>query len=114
MHSYGVALHGILTEARWTELLHEVALRIGMSAVGKPAIWTYPLEGKGGVGQTIMLPITESFLALDTWPDHRGAFLLVCSCRNYFGKDIDAVVAEFGLSVLGGPGRRFYNELNLT
>lgn len=114
MHSYGVVLHGTLTPERWIELLHAVARAIGMSAVAEPKTWTYPIDGEGGTGQTSVLPITESFLALDTWSDHRGAYLFVCSCRFYHTADVDAVAKHFGLEVELKPGRRFYHELNLT
>lgn len=114
MHSLGVVLQGTLTGQRWVEFLHAVARAIGMSAIAEPAIWNYPLDGKGGTGQTILLPITESFLALDTWFDHRGAYLFVCSCRPYFSADIDKVATEFGLKPQLAPGRRWYAELNLV
>ena len=114
MHCAGIVLHGHLPELRWLELLHEIALAIGMEAVGNPKIWTYPLEGKGGTGQTILLPITESFLALDTWSDHDGAYLIVCSCRHYHTKDIDDVAKKNGLRVEVKDGKRFYRELSLT
>jgi S-adenosylmethionine/arginine decarboxylase-like enzyme len=113
MHSMGVVLHGSLSNDRWLELLNEIARAIGMTAVGEAKVWDYPLEGKGGTGQTIVLPITESFLALDTWRDHSGAYLFVCSCRPYYSADIDAVAASFGLKVSLSSGRRFYHELNL-
>lgn len=113
MHSLGVVLRGALPSPRWMEFLHEVAKAIGMSAVGEPAVWTYPLEGRGGNGQTMLLPITESFLALDTWSDHDGAYLFVCSCRPYYSADIDAVANAFGLKTALNAGARFYNELNL-
>jgi hypothetical protein len=114
MHVFGVVLHGPhLSELRWTEFLHEVTKAIGMSALEDPAVWTYPVDGKGGSGQTIVLPITESFLALDTWPDHRGAYLLVCSCRAFRGEEIDAVAASFGLTPARDIDGRFGRELNL-
>jgi len=114
MHCAGIVLKGTLPAERWLELLHAIAKAIGMSAVEKPAVWTYPtVSGAGGTGQTIVLPITESFLALDTWSDHDGAYLFVCSCRQYFTKDIDDVAKAFGLSVRVDIGRRFYNELDL-
>jgi hypothetical protein len=114
MHSFGVVLEGaLLTEGRWIDFLHEVAQAIGMSPVADPVVFTYPLNDKGGTGQTVFLPITESFLALDTWPDHHGAYLFVCSCRPYFSADIDRVAAEFGLKPARDNGRRFYAELNL-
>lgn len=113
MHTFGLVLHGTLSDSRWLQFLHEVALAIGMSAVADPAVWTYPLDGKGGTGQTIVLPITESFLALDTWRDHSGAYLLVCSCRPFYGEDIDAVSALFGLTSGRNGGTRFSAELHL-
>jgi S-adenosylmethionine/arginine decarboxylase-like enzyme len=114
MHAYGVVLQGVLSGPRWIEFLQAVAQAIGMSAVAEPAVWTYPVEGKGGTGQTIVLPITESFLALDTWADHDGAYLLVCSCRPYFSADINKVATSFGLTAELATGRRFYAELNLA
>ena len=114
MHSAGLVLQGVLTPARWLEFLAEVAKAIGMSAVDEAKVWTYPaLDGKGGSGQTIVLPVTESFLALDTWADHHGAYLLVCSCRSYYTADIDLVAERFGLKVVLHPSRRFYHELDL-
>lgn len=114
MHSLGIVLQGQLPPPRWIEFLHAVAKAIGMNAVAEPKIWDYPTDGKGGNGQTIVLPITESFLALDTWADHRGAYLFVCSCRPYFSKDVDTVAAAFGLKTALVPGKRFYAELDLV
>jgi len=113
MHSCGIVLRGALPELHWMELLHALARAIGMTAVGQPKVWTYPIAGKGGTGQTILLPITESFLALDTWSDHDGAYLFVCSCRQYDITAIDAVAQAFGLKTSSNSGARFYSELNL-
>lgn len=113
IRAFGVVLHGSLPETRWTQFLHEVALAIGMNAVAPPAVWTYPVDGKGGNGQTMVLPITESFLALDTWPDHRGAYLFVCSCRPFYSEDIDAVAGLFGLRPSRDEDGRFRHELKL-
>lgn len=114
MRTFGVVLRGALTETRWLEFLNEVATRIGMSAVSQPAVWSYPLHGKGGNGQTMVLPITESFLALDTWLDFQGAYLLVCSCRPYDSVEIDDVAREFGLVPTRDSSGRFRAELELT
>ena len=113
MHCTGIVLHGRLAELRWLELMHGMAKAIGMEAVGDPKVWTYPLEGKGGTGQTILLPITESFLALDTWSDHDGAYLFVCSCRPYHTTDLDNVAVGYGLRVEMRDSERFYRELIL-
>lgn len=114
MHSLGVVLRGELPETRWVEFINAVAEAIGMTAVGEPVVFTYPLDGKGGTGQTILLPITESFIVLDTWRDHSGAYLFVCSCRSYFSADVDAVAASFGLKTSVDGDARFYKELSLT
>lgn len=114
MHSCGIVLLGTLAELHWLEFLHAVVRAIGMNAVGQPKIWTYPFEGKGGTGQTILLPISESFLALDTWSDHDGAYLFVCSCRSYDIAAIDAVARAYGLTTSSRVGQRFYSELRLT
>lgn len=82
-HFYSCALCGELTPERWLDFLTEIAPAIGMTPVYKPAVWTYPCGDKGGVGQTLVQPITESFIVLDTWPDHKGAYLFVCSCKRF-------------------------------
>jgi hypothetical protein len=114
MHSLGLVLLGQLSEGRWIELLHAVARGIGMTAVGDPVVFTYPLDGKGGTGQSLFLPITESFIALDTWRDHCGAYLFVCSCRPYAVPDIEKVAIGFGLKPAVNGGGRFYAELDLS
>lgn len=116
MHCAGIVLKGTLTDAvRWIELLEAIAEAIGMSAVEEPKVWSYPTaNGSGGVGMTIVLPITESFLALDTWSDHDAAYLFVCSCRLFHTADIDKVAQTFSLKVTTDSRRRFYNELDLT
>lgn len=113
MHSAGIVLRGSLDRDAWINFPFAVAQGIGMEAVGDPAVWDYPVEGKGGVGMTVCQPITESFIVLDTWSAHDGAYLFVCSCRGYFTADIDAVAKRFGLKVECRDDRRFYQELRL-
>jgi hypothetical protein len=112
MHSLGMVVRGKLSRERWIDMLHAVACSVGMSPVGKETVCDYPIDGKGGCGSTVFLPITESFLILDTWSDHDGAYLFVSSCRPYFSADVDKVALEFGLKV--SLEHRFYNELSLA
>lgn len=115
MHSFGVVLRGhYVVDARWCDFLKEVARSIGMSPVGEPKVWDYPLQGKGGTGQTIVLPITESFLVVDTWWDHDGAYLFVCSCREFaIGRVLDTAEA-FGLKPSLHPQQgAFFHTLRL-
>jgi S-adenosylmethionine/arginine decarboxylase-like enzyme len=99
MHVCAVALRGAMDEARWREFLTAMTAAIGMNPVGEPATWTYPIDGLGGTGQTIVLPITESFLALDTWPDHGGAYLVICSCKPITASTVYRTVFAFGLDL---------------
>lgn len=113
MRSFGLVLHGQLTEKQWKEFLTAVCDAIGMYPVGEPTAWTYPLEGKGGTGQTIMLPITESFLIVDTWSDHDGAYLFVCSCREFAMGGILDVADNFSLQASTEPEGAFFHQLRL-
>jgi len=103
----GVALHGALDELEWRRLLLYCASALGMKAVASAAAWRYPLkDGTGGNGWTIVQPITESFLALDTWPGHQGAYLFVCSCKPFPPNVLTKTIETFGLQVgeaIGAP-----------
>jgi S-adenosylmethionine/arginine decarboxylase-like enzyme len=79
----GMSLQGSKSEGEWRTFLFEATRFLGMDPAGLPGIWRYPFKGKGGNGMTMMQPITESFLALDTWPDHNGVYLLINSCKKF-------------------------------
>ena len=104
MYSYSFALTGLLSAEQWCSFLDEVTQAIGMTPVYSPAVWRYPLCGAGGTGETIVQPITESFLAVDTWPDHGGAYLLVCSCRPFDPHVIQTILAKWKLGIGGEVG----------
>lgn len=97
MHARGWVLRGRLSLPRWRGFLIECAAALGMEPAGEAATWKYPFKGKGGSGHTVVQPITESFLALDTWPDHDGAYLFVCSCRDFVAAKLAVVIALYGL-----------------
>lgn len=100
MYLRAVVLRGKLEQAQWMAFLRELTSRLGMNAAGLPALWHYPLPGgQGGVGQTIVQPITESFLAVDTWPDFDGAYLVVCSCKPVVVGAIQRAARACGLTV---------------
>lgn len=114
MRVAGIVLRGELPVTEWQHFLKDVTKKIGMSAVGEGAVCSYPLpNGKGGIGHSIFLPITESFLVLDTWSDHNGAFLFICSCKSFGLFAIEEVAKEYGLVALKGESRRMAAELNL-
>lgn len=98
MHTQGFALKGKMEAARWQSFLCAVAEAMGMTPTGHPAMWKYPLaNGAGGTGITLIQPITESFLAIDIWPDHGGAYLQICSCKFFSKSNVIAMARQFGL-----------------
>jgi hypothetical protein len=100
-------LRGELPVSEWQAFLKNLVEVIGMTAVSEPVVCSYPLpNGAGGVGHSIFVPITESFVVLDTWSDHNGAYLFVCSCKPFALHDIDSVAGDFGLIALKGETRR--------
>jgi S-adenosylmethionine/arginine decarboxylase-like enzyme len=107
MHFQAFALRGRLENERWRVVLADATAAIDMANAGDAAEWVYPLaNGAGGQGATIVQPITESFLALDTWPDHDGAYLIVCSCRPFDARALDHVLKAHGLVVTGTANHR--------
>lgn len=83
VHCCGVVLRGHMRAEDWEAFLGGAAGIMGMHPVAAPARWHYPVTGLGGNGDTIVQPITESFLIVDTWPDHSGAYLFICSCKPF-------------------------------
>lgn len=69
-----------------------------MAPIGYATLWQYPIEGKGGHGCTIVQPISESFLALDVWTDHDGAYLFICSCLEFEPAQLRETISMFGLN----------------
>lgn len=105
MFSRAIVVRGCLTLTKWRAFLASCAKSMGMTPAGKAAVWRYPVDGKGGNGYTIMQPITESFIALDTWPDHDGAYLFIASCRKFAVAHVTETALLFGLDVddIGAP-----------
>lgn len=100
MRSRAIVLKGTLAPHEWRHFLKKCTKAMGMAPAGKAATWKYPTaDGKGGVGFTIVQPITESFLALDAWPDFDGAYLMVASCRKFAISKITETALLFGLDV---------------
>lgn len=97
MYSRGMVLHGNVSKPQWRRFLIVCAETLGMSPLKSGAIWKYPIGGKGGNGYTVVQPMTESFLAIDTWPDHEGAYLFICSCKEFTVASLGIVLESFGL-----------------
>lgn len=91
-----LSIGGSRTEAQWFRFLDQLTQTMGMNKADRPVAWHYPIEGAGGNGMTIIQPITESFLALDTWPDHNGVYLFINSCKPFDAEGIIKWIAQQG------------------
>jgi hypothetical protein len=78
------------SQEEWLALLPRIAHALNMTCAYPPAVWPYPYGGKGGNGLTIVQAITESYISLDVWPDHRGVYLCVKSCEPFDVADLIA------------------------
>lgn len=94
-----MSIGGSRTDAQWKQLLLDLTEFMGMTPVNDAAEWHYPLQGKGGNGMTLVQPITDSFLALDTWPDHNGVYLFINSCKPFDYLGVMAWVKSKGLEL---------------
>jgi S-adenosylmethionine/arginine decarboxylase-like enzyme len=103
MHMHSFSLQGTsMPHENWRHLMNELVVAIGMRPVGAPASWHYPTEdGHGGFGTTMIQPIIQSFLAVDTWPDHGAAYLIVCSCRRFDVQQIKPLLKKWRLTICG-------------
>ena len=106
MHTQGAVLKGTLSEGQWRTFLLQATFDMEMTPAGEPAVYHYPLDGKGGNGMTLMQPLTESFMVVDTWPDHDGAYLHISSCKPFALRQIMGALDEFGLELKSAASRQ--------
>jgi hypothetical protein len=100
MFSQNLVLRGRLDEAGWRSFLEECVSDLELTPVGDETVWSYPTaDGKGGEGLTICRPMAESFMVVDVWPAHNGAYLHISSCREFDIDGIVAVAAGFSLDM---------------
>lgn len=95
----GATLRGTMNDDVWSEFLESLIDRIGMTPFADEKRWTWPLTERGPNGTIIVRPITESFVALDIWPDHAGAYLHLCSCKPFTLAPFRECCAEFGIEI---------------
>jgi len=88
---------GSSNESICKEINQKIVSAIKMNIDGlSPKTWEYPLDdGKGGEGITLVQPLVESFIAWDTWPLLRGAYLFVVSCKEYNPDIIINILEEY-------------------
>ena len=91
------------------ELVDSVVDVLGMHKVHKPTWYHYPVNDTGGKGFTYIQPITESFIAFDSWSDFNGGYLIMCSCRTINLNKVCKRIRALGYKIK----QMTANELNL-
>lgn len=107
MYTQNYVLRGCLDDhptqldgSAWKAFLIHCVAAMGMTTAGEAAVWSYPTDdGKGGEGMTVCQPMTESFIVVDTWPAHDGAYLHVSSCRKFDPSSLIEPVRAAGLAI---------------
>ncbi len=88
-----------ISEERSMALVDLIIQKMDMHPAHAPAFYHYPVDGKGGVGFTHVQALTESFVAVDSWPDHGGAYLSVRSCKPFNGERLRKALIEADIPV---------------
>ena len=96
------SVKGDVSEDIGIKMVEKIVDEIGMERAVGESISRYPVNGRGGVGYTFFQPITESFLAFDAWPDLKGAYLVICSCKPFSVAKVQETMLAFGLKVMDG------------
>ena len=99
MDVVGFAVKGNTSFFEGRMLVELVVHALGMNKVHQPTYYKYPVDGAGGVGFTYIQPISESFVALDSWPDHKGAYLVICSCKPVDVNLVKKVLGQEGYTI---------------
>jgi hypothetical protein len=104
MSDLGLNLHvlilkvaAVLPLEEMKEVLKGIVAVAGMRTGGmEAAAWTYPIDqfGTGGIGNTIIQPLVESFLVSDDWHTHGHTFIVLASCRPYSTRAITSYVRK--------------------
>ena len=76
------SIKGDTTKLAALNLVDSIIGALKMHRAHDAISYDYPVNGAGGLGHTLIQPITESFIAFDAWPDFGGAYLVICSCKT--------------------------------
>jgi S-adenosylmethionine decarboxylase len=81
---------GLLTSsAAVRALLDDVIAIFGLTLVATPLVHLFPATAAGPGGVTALALLSESHVAIHTWPEHQGALVSVGTCRLGNHDDID-------------------------
>ena len=95
------AIKGDTYHAAAIVLIEAIVSVLKMHKVHDPIMYEYPANGAGGTGFTMIQPITESFVAFDAWPDFKGAYLIICSCKTTNLNRVTKKIRAMGYTIKG-------------
>ena len=81
------------------KLVDEIIKVLGMNKVHSPTVYKYPVNDCGGMGFSYIQPITESFIAFDSWSDFNGAYLIMCSCKTINMNKVSKKIRAMGYKI---------------
>ena len=99
MDIVALTLKGSVNKTAIEKLVSRLTKALKMNKAHERVVYDYPVGGKGGTGFTHIQPITESFIAVDVWPDLNGAYLVICSCKKINMFIIYGLVKKLGYKV---------------
>ncbi len=105
----GITIKGDFSMFGCIKLVEEIIKTLGMNKVHSPTVYKYPVNDCGGLGFSYIQPITESFIAFDSWSDFKGAYLIICSCKTVNINKVSKKIRACGYKIKQIKA----NELNL-
>lgn len=88
MRVASISAKGDFSKESCTELAERIVKTMGMHPAHFPVTYRYPVNGKGGEGLTFFFPLTESFVAIDTYDPLGGAYIVLASCQELSISDL--------------------------
>jgi len=80
----GATLSGHIPQEDWRQFLPAILAIAGLNKSHEGHTYNYPND----LGFIHMQPIISSFVVLDAWPAHNGAYLHICSCKEFNSYDM--------------------------
>lgn len=94
-----IVVKGIVTESKVFTLINEIIKSVGMHKSYDRVYWPYPFGKAGGVGFTAVQPITESWIAFDSYPAMDGGYLEISSCKTVNLNKVTKKIRALGFKI---------------
>lgn len=95
-----ISFTGRVSQALCEKITEEIVNKIGLQCIPGLIRYSYPYEGKGGSGYTLIQPITESMVTWDIWTDLLGGYLIIVSCKKFYKEIVLDIVKKHKLKII--------------